>query len=159
MQWFFEKKMAKWTVWDNFALSFRLNSLLSVRKTLHVENSPCRPRSHKRTIGFNPTIQPNSIFWHTSEVSFDRKCIKIIDILILIIENWTVFFVFCYATNIRKNRVKMSTWVNFRIKVMKKWYARKLIHWNLSFITFYSTQCEFENILIHICIIKHSRVL
>ena len=35
-----------------------------------------------------------AIFGHISEVNFDGKCINIIDILICIIENRTVFAVF-----------------------------------------------------------------
>ena len=33
-------------------------------------------------------------FWHISEVSFDCKCLKILDILIFIMENQTTFVVF-----------------------------------------------------------------
>ena len=42
------------------------------------------------------TVFPSNppIFGHISEVSFDRKRIKIIDILIFIMVNGTVFFVF-----------------------------------------------------------------
>ena len=43
---------------------------------------------------FSVFLSKPFIFGHISEVSFDRKCIKIIDILILTIENRTVFAVF-----------------------------------------------------------------
>ena len=76
------------------------------------------------------------IFWHITEVGFDRKYIKIIDILTFIMENRTRLPFFCEPTqHSKKNKVKMSIGVNFRIKVTKKWHARKPIGWNSSTIT------------------------
>ena len=64
----------------------------------------------------------NFTFWHIFEVSFDRKCVKLIDISISIMENQTVFIVFLLNLPIfEKNRIKMSSVFNFRIKVMIKW--------------------------------------
>ena len=74
-------------------------------------------------------------YFFEHEVSFDRKCIKIIDILIFIMENCIVFFIFLLTPNIRENWVQMSVCVNFRVKVTKKWWARKPIGWNGSSVT------------------------
>ena len=76
------------------------------------------------------------IFWYISEVSFDRKCIKIIDILIFFNKKSDSVFRFSVKQpNIRKNRVKMSIWVNFWIKGMKRVVVRKLVYRNSSFTT------------------------
>ena len=68
------------------------------------------------------------IYEHISEISFDRKC--------------NTYPYFCNGEsnrvcrfsinppNIWENRIKMNFYVNFRIKVLKKWHARKSIGWN-----------------------------
>ena len=75
--------------------------------------------------------------------------------------NWISDSVFRFSVkphNIWKNRVKTSPWVNFRKKVMKKWYIRKLICWNSSF--FY-TDRKMKSIIRHIfiSIITHTNVM
>ena len=92
-----------------------------------------------------------SIFGHISEVSFDRKCIKVIDILIFIMENRTVFFVFLLNRSVFEKTVKINTWVDFRIKAMKKWnfWKVKLEFYNTDRKVKSTIRCIFMSIIIH----------
>ena len=75
------------------------------------------------------SVFPNKppIFGHIFKVSFDRKCAKVIDILIFIIENKSNCVHRFFIKPLKENKVKMSICVNFRIKVTKKWFAKKAI--------------------------------
>ena len=95
------------------------------------------------------------IFGHISDASFDRKCIKIIDILIFIIENQTVFVVFLLDHPIfEKTELKMSICDNFRIKSDEKVAREKTYRLKLEF---YNTHGKMKNIIrsIFISIIMH----
>ena len=52
-------------------------------------------RGHFETVFCSIFPSKFTIFWHISGISFDRKCIKIIDILFFIMKNWQCFSFFC----------------------------------------------------------------
>ena len=80
---------------------------------------------------------------HISEVSFDHEFIQIIDIVNFTMENRTVFSIFLLNCPIfDKKRVKMSSWVNFRIKVMKKLVPEKTY---LVKLEFYNTDRKMKS--------------
>ena len=75
-------------------------------------------------------------FWHTSEVSLDCKCIKMI--LFSYFYNGKRNCVHRFSVkppNIWENRVEMRVCVHFWMKVAKKRHARKPIAWNSSSTT------------------------
>ena len=93
----------------------------------------CNVNNLRRFCSVFPSKSP--IFWHTSEVSFIRKFIKNIDILIFIMKNRTVFFVFLLNHSIfEKTQLKNEHLRPFSEKVTKKWHAKKPVGWNSSCI-------------------------
>ena len=83
------------------------------------------------------------IFGHISEVDFDRKCVKFIDVFIFTTENQNVFAVFLLNHPMLEKTVKMSICINFQIKVMK--VACEKTYWLK--LKFHNTHRKVKNII------------
>ena len=94
-------------------------------------------------------------FWHITEVSFDRKCMKIVDIPFFYNEKSDSVFRFSLKQpNIRKYCIKMNAWVNFRKKrdekvVREKKYLLKLEFFNTVRKMKNIIRCLFISVIMH----------